>query len=832
MTRIIFLLIIIFNSHIAGSQSLYMSDLIAISNKSRWQDVNQYLLAKGWTYFNSSKGDDDHYNTITWSFNKDLYSDKAAGWFYLFTYDGLPNKITYSVFNKPSYNKISSSLTTSGFKLTDSEIEDDEVTSDYENSKYKLSISFERKETDEWGDVSLTGYNLSMIKKAGIYDDENGKKYEYYDDGTLKAEYTLQNGILNGAITTYHENGEKSKSGYFKNNKKEGLFKEYDESGKISMEYLMSNDVLSGPYKIYYETGKLSETGTFKNDKKHGLIIDYNEFGEKNAEYNMLEGMKDGIHKTFENGKLKIQENYTSDVNNGPYAEYYYPEENDSIVIINKGEFLNGNKHGLWKLSYKAKNGERVINYETYKNGIKNGKFQEVRGDSIIVGNYKEDVLDGNYKVHIDLMHTLIGTPMKTDFRELKLILDGNYKDGVENGYWKYFDMNETLIEEGFFENGEKSGEWKYYHSSLFYNEKQKDQFIKKLYMIENYNGGYLNGKKSQFSTVYRKDYPCTEDDPTKSSFDTCTKIIFEKFLETSFYVNGELDGPYEFKDSTNTIISKGFFKKGLRDGEWTYRNVDTFPNGTTFTYYLKGFYKNDKYEGKWIKYNEKNHVFTSEEYKDGTLFGESIDWFNTGKPNEKRIFNGGDLESVTIYDSLGSSPVATYIIKDYSDQKLLCRKIDYKTNLTISTDYLIQLEEDLNPYMLALQFEVSLMRPKEKKIAFLEGPYQKNLANNQPLISGNYSMDKKSGAWTFYNYEHASKLVVEYENNQPLNEEYFTLAGTFYTGEFNFTDEENKIKEERKIKNGVRNGKTVYMDLITGRIIKTINFKDGIQKN
>ena len=133
---------------------------------------------------------------------------------------------------------------------------------------------------------------------------------------------------------------------------------------------------------------------------------------------------------------------------------------------------------------------------------------------------------------------------------------------------------------------------------------------------------------------------------------------------------------------------------------------------------------------------------------------------------------------------------------------------------------------------MLALQFEVSLMRPKEKKIAFLEGPYQKNLANNQPLISGNYSMDKKSGAWTFYNYEHASKLVVEYENNQPLNEEYFTLAGTFYTGEFNFTDEENKIKEERKIKNGVRNGKTVYMDLITGRIIKTINFKDGIQKN
>ena len=35
---------------------------------------------------------------------------------------------------------------------------------------------------------------FSLIKKEGVYDNENGKKYEYDDNGQIRAEYYLLNG--------------------------------------------------------------------------------------------------------------------------------------------------------------------------------------------------------------------------------------------------------------------------------------------------------------------------------------------------------------------------------------------------------------------------------------------------------------------------------------------------------------------------------------------------------------------------------------------------------------------------------------------------------------
>ena len=116
------------------SQKLTLTDLTTLCNKKNWEDVNQSLLAKKWTYYDSEKGSTYKYNTITWSFNKDYYSDKAQAWFYLYTYEGYPNKISYSVFNKESYSIIQNSISSAGFKLVNSEIEDNQVISTYSNT--------------------------------------------------------------------------------------------------------------------------------------------------------------------------------------------------------------------------------------------------------------------------------------------------------------------------------------------------------------------------------------------------------------------------------------------------------------------------------------------------------------------------------------------------------------------------------------------------------------------------------------------------------------------------------------------------------------------------
>jgi hypothetical protein len=141
--------IILLSPH-SYSQKLNLVDLSTLCSKKNWEDVNQTLLNKGWVFYESEKGSSNKYNTITWSFNKDYYNDKAQGWFYLYTYDGFPNKISYTVHNKESYSLIQNSISSSGFKLVNSKIEDNEIISTYGNTSYTLKISTEKRTDDDY----------------------------------------------------------------------------------------------------------------------------------------------------------------------------------------------------------------------------------------------------------------------------------------------------------------------------------------------------------------------------------------------------------------------------------------------------------------------------------------------------------------------------------------------------------------------------------------------------------------------------------------------------------------------------------------------------------
>lgn len=84
-------------------------------------------------------------------------------------------------------------------------------------------------------------YNLD--KKAGIYDEDNGKKTDYYDySDIVEAEYTLLNGKMNGLLKVYHINGNLKKTGNYINGLANGKFTEYDEAGNKTAEYTMLND--------------------------------------------------------------------------------------------------------------------------------------------------------------------------------------------------------------------------------------------------------------------------------------------------------------------------------------------------------------------------------------------------------------------------------------------------------------------------------------------------------------------------------------------------------------------------------------------------------------
>ena len=333
MKRIIFLSIIAFSFLSSYAQRLTLTDLTNLCNKQNWEDVNQILLTKNWTFYDSEKGSTLKYNTITWSFNKEEYSDKANAWFNLYTFEDFPNKIVYSVFNKESYSLLENSLSSNGFKLSNSEIEDNQVISTYSNQSYTLKISTAKTNDSDYSSRSITSYSITLIKKSGIYDPDNGNKSDYFDNGySIKAEYNLKNGELFGLLKAYYQNGNVRKEGYYSYGKENGLFKEYNEDGVINFEYYMKDGEMNGAFKTYYENGQVKKLGDSFNGKENGNFKEYTENGVLEVTYTMVNDKFNGLLIEYENGKISKKINYLNGIKEGLYSELSYGN-NDTLLL-------------------------------------------------------------------------------------------------------------------------------------------------------------------------------------------------------------------------------------------------------------------------------------------------------------------------------------------------------------------------------------------------------------------------------------------------------------------------------------------------------------------
>ncbi|MCZ2129100.1 MAG: hypothetical protein LC109_02420 [Bacteroidia bacterium] len=812
------------------AQKLSLTDLTTLCSKKNWEDVNQTLLAKNWTYYESEKGSTYKYNTITWSFNKDYYSDKAQAWFYLYTYEGYPNKISYSVFNKESYSIIQNSISSAGFKLVNSEIEDNQVISTYGNTLYTLEISTEKRKDDDWSDRSTTAYRITLIKKAGIYDPDNGKKTDSYYDGTTKAEYTLVNGKLNGILKTYYENSNLKKTGNYVNGIENGLFKEYDENGNLEAEYSMSNGEFNGSLKTYYSNGKLKKSGSYLKGKEHGNFFEYDEYGTKDAEYVMANGMKNGVLKIYEDGKIDASTTFKDDSKNGQRIEYYYNDETGKLQLKQIVEYLNDEKNGTSKLFFiEDDNTERLLKFENYTKDIKNGSFQDVKGDSLIVGSYKNDELHGEYKIYRDFVKTLIGGVIRTDISKLTLTNEGSYFEGLESGYWKNYDLTGTLRNEGRFSNGKETGEWKYYYTNWTDGKGNSEPYSKQLFLVQNYSNGELDGKSTRYSYLNEEEYPCSEIDENKNPLDTCKRYVYQKVFETAFYKNDKLNGPFELRDSINGVIAKGNFKDDLKDGEWLHRYSDKDVNDETYFIYQKGNYTKDKRDGKWVKYYTEGKIAETFNYRNDELHGEYIAWNNQNKPREKKQFNYGKLTELITYDSLGVNPQNKYEIYDEKYNSYKCRRTEYLESGYAVQEYWLKKDKEIDPHW----FELTFLFAIDKKLSdgttgYKDGEFKLFNSNNQPIVTGKYYKEDRIGLWTFYFYDQNVKIESNLSQDKRTDEKYFTLNGDLFSGEFIYNDEANGIIEERKIKDGLRNGKTIYIDTKTKKTIKKESYKNG----
>lgn len=754
------------------AQNLRLTDLHKISSVKNWESANQYLIGKGWEYYESSKGDSQRYNVITWSYNRS-YNDEAQGWFYVYTSDSEPNKISYTTFNKTSYKAIQSEIKRNNYKLLDSKINDNEITSEYSNQNYILRISTDKREGSSTFDETVTGYRFTLIKKFGTFDSDNGQKLEYHDNGNISIRYNKKNGEFDGKFQVYHPNGELKRTGNYLNGKPNGLFKEYDENGVIVLEY------------------------TMKNDLNHGSYIEYD---NENISYKT----------TYENGQLK-----------GSHVNYLYNEEGE-LIAEEHGNYSDGKKVGIWK-TIPSNDREMVLFQTTYKDGIKNGYFHKPGGDSLIVGNYKSDELHGKYKVYLDVKRMLLGGTIITDTTKLQILTEGYYVNGNKTGEWSHFDATKTLRKEGRYENDRKQGPWKYYYTKFIENDKPAP-YSTKLYLIENYNKGKLDGLQKRFSYLNKEDKPCPEE---SEKTEGCWDFIFLKVNETSNFKDGELHGEFSQETEDSDFILKENYEFGEKEGEWIKKTryiVDSKPVYLTET----GLYTNGEKDGTWKKYIGDN-LWEEINYRKGDLNGDYI-VRDKGRLKEKRVFDYGELDQFIVYDSIGVNVVEKYEYIRTSSKGPLWKRSNPMGSITMTQEYRVKRDSEIN----STEFEFILRNELNSKTdeynAYRDGKFQM-LKNNTPQIVGYFDKDLQTGKWTFFFYDQGVKIQSDFINGEKQNEIYLTLRDEPYDGTFVYIDSEKNIKEERRVRDGLRDGNTKYIDLTTDKTIRKEKYKDGAIK-
>lgn len=787
------ILLFIFSSTSITAQNLALQDLFSLCNKTNWDEVNEQLLKKGWDFNDSRKGDDEHYNIITWTFNKDIYSDKAEGWLYLFTYEGYPNKITFTFADKTVYTKIKTGITAAGLKHTENSIEDNEIISVYTGTSFIVSVHTEKRVGEENYDIenSITAYSVIVIKKSGVYDNDNGKKIEYDANGHVKSEYFLTNGKINGMLKVYHENG------------------------------------------------NLLKVGSFLNGLENGKFVEYNERGSKTAEYTMINGEIEGPLTIFED-ELKSQEiNYKQGKKNGKYLSFIY---NDNNYLQTKivGEYLDDKKNGQWQTLLIVDGKEKMVEFTTYSKDLKNGAFSEyISSDSLETGFYKDGVLNGYYTLKTSTIAYEI-TDTEKEITLWNTECEGSYKNGLKDGRWIYYSLG-NKIKEGNYKNGKETGMWAEYlvignHFGELYSETN-----------------YINGIKDG---VYAKYFDCsTSIDSTMESFSV--RFINTPVQETYYYSLGMKTGEYSLQDSTGTIMSKGSYLADKKNGLWIESYIVRDLNQKPIRIYNKGNYTNDKKTGKWQEYISEGSLLETQDYVDGVLDGKIVRLNENGKPSEVFYFLKGEMLYLEVFDSFGINILNKYQINSIKGKVINCLKTNFKDNIATTQGYeFISSFEDFNFYYFDFDFmqatsdtgnivyhelhnsntinQITYESTSSKDKGWKkEGSFEiSDIKNNKILETGSYKNNKKHGVWAKYNYEIGVYMEQEFYADMGGIEKYYLInTKQLFSGKFIVKHQNSVIKYEFKISNGLRDGKSKYYNE-KGTEIKTEKYEKGIIKS
>lgn len=100
--------------------------------------------------------------------------------------------------------------------------------------------------------------NLSQVN--GLYVDASGNAFTgihktHFENGTVKATYTIENGLMNGLAVLFYMNGQKMEAGNYVAGERDGLWENWNESGLKTSEANFTRGIKNGRWLVWDSKG-------------------------------------------------------------------------------------------------------------------------------------------------------------------------------------------------------------------------------------------------------------------------------------------------------------------------------------------------------------------------------------------------------------------------------------------------------------------------------------------------------------------------------------------------------------------------------------------------
>lgn len=394
----------------------------------------------------------------------------------------------------------------------------------------------------------VTAQNPTGTTYLHWYDFENNGKFSKESGGQTIQRGTIKGGQRDG-LFTYYRNGQKYLETTFENNLP--VKDIYYDNGKAYKEVPYINGLREGRVKTFSNEGVLIAIENYVADKYHGEIIHYSENGiiERSAIYE--KGERQSEKQFYENGELKNTFSYRNGEMDGK-ANFYFDNGQLMMKVVFREDKLQDVLQAFHKdgskntaITFKEGNGRVIfyydedkpfisLNFSDYKYDGEQQRYNS-NGKLLIRENYKNGVVWGeveiyNYDGELK-MQGMVENGMKTgNWTEL------NYKGEIEKNKYKAKDERKYVPEEilrfyGYFGDiftvvpnmpefeGGMNGLGEFLRSNIKYPEKEKKNNIEGVSYVM-----FVVNERGDLENI--KIYPGTESKGTENMHKESIRVI------------------------------------------------------------------------------------------------------------------------------------------------------------------------------------------------------------------------------------------------------------------------------------------------------------------